>query len=139
MKKTVALLIIALAFTLPMAAGAEESKDTIAGPQPVGQNALDTSEALKKLAISMVVIIVLGVVAVYVTKKVMPKVNAAMGKELRVVESLSLGPRKQVHVLKVGPRKLLVGAAAESITYLADVTEALAEAAKTQTEGRKNE
>jgi flagellar biosynthetic protein FliO len=107
--------------------------------QTVGQNTLETSDALGKLVTSTLAIIVLGVVAVYVVKRVMPKVSSAMGKELRVIESMSLGPRKQIHIVKVGRRKLLVGSGTDSVTCLADVTDALPDGAVSQTGGGRNE
>jgi flagellar biogenesis protein FliO len=136
MKKTTVIPILLLVLALPMLAAQAEGS---AGLENVGLNTLDTSDTLKMLVKSTLMIIVLGVVAVYVARRVMPKVGAAMGKELKVVESINLGPRKQVYVLKVGTKRLLVGAASESITYLADVTEATREPGKTQTEGAKSE
>ncbi len=136
MKKTIVIPIILLVLALPMLALGTEGSP---GLENVGQNTLDTGDALKTLVTSILVIVVFGVAAVYVAKKVMPKVSAAMGKELRVVESIGLGPRKQVYILKVGSKKLLIGAANESITFLADITEATSQPARTQAEGAKNE
>lgn len=47
------------------------------------------------------------------------------GKIVMVTETIPLGPRKMVHILQVGTRKLLLGSTAESIRFLADVTEAI--------------
>jgi flagellar biosynthetic protein FliO len=130
MKKTTAFLIVAIVLWF---AGVSAGSEGSGGQEnPIGKNAFDTSSALKSLATSVVVIVALGAAAIYLTKKVMPKVNAAMGKELRVVESLSLGARKQIYLVKVGSRKLLIGGASESITYLADVTDALKEGGKNE-------
>lgn len=137
MKKTQAVLILASVLLLSSVAMSEGT----AGPnelQKVGQNTLDTSEALKKLLASMLVIIVLGGAAIYLTKKVMPKVNAAMGKEIKVIESLRLGPRKHLYLVRIGNRKLLVAGGGESVNCLADVTEALAQPPKDVPEGQKN-
>jgi flagellar biosynthetic protein FliO len=136
MKKTIIVPIFLLVLAFPVLTARAEGST---GLENLGKNTLDTGDALKSLVTSILVIIVLGVAAVYVAKKVMPKVSAAMGKELRVVESINLGPRKQVYVVKVGTKKLLIGAASESVTFLADVTEAMREPGKTQAEGAKNE
>lgn len=67
-------------------------------------------------------VVVLGVVAVYASKKLLPKITNLPGKEVRVVETVYLGPRKAVHVLEVGNRRFLVGSTNENITKLADIT-----------------
>lgn len=67
-------------------------------------------------------VVVLGVVAVYASKKLLPRITKLPGKEVRVVETVYLGPRKAVHVLEVGGRRFLVGSTNENITKLADIT-----------------
>ena len=138
MKKTAAIFLLGMLLVLPcvLKAAAPTSPDE---NKPVGQNTLDTSEALKKLVTSTLLIIVLGAAAVYLARRIMPKVNAAMGKELKVIESIRLGPGRQVHMIKVGSRRLLIGSAAESVTYLADVSGELPEAQRPQEEAAKNE
>jgi hypothetical protein len=96
----------------------------------LGSNTFDTGDALKSLARAVLLIVIIGAAAIYVTKKVMPKVNAAMGKEMKVIESLTLGSRRQLYIVKVGTKKLLVGASADSIRFLADVSDAVKEGAK---------
>jgi flagellar biogenesis protein FliO len=49
------------------------------------------------------------------------------GKNVRVLETVHLGSRKTVHLLRVGSRKYLVGSSRERISLLADVTEAAAD------------
>jgi flagellar biogenesis protein FliO len=129
-KKTVILAACVLALWAATAAGVGEANAANAQKDMTGKDAFDSSQALRTLVTSTVVILVIGVGAMYLAKKVMPKVSAAMGKELRVVESISLGPRKHVYVVKVGTRKLLIGGANEAVTFLADVTEALGESQK---------
>ncbi len=128
MKKTITIVILGILLVLPGTLWAEGPSSPEKGPL-VSPSTLDTSDALKKLVTSTLVIIVLGAAAIYVTKRVMPKVNSAMGRDIKVVETMRLGPRKQVFVIKVGSRKLLIGGGGETITFLADVTESLAEAA----------
>jgi flagellar biosynthetic protein FliO len=68
-------------------------------------------------------VIILGVVAFYVSKKLLPRITNLPGKEVRVVETVYLGPRKAVHVLEVGSRRYLIGSTNENISKLADITE----------------
>ena len=42
--------------------------------------------------------------------------------QLRVVETVGLGPNRSLHLVQVGGRLLLVGATAQEITALADLT-----------------
>lgn len=66
---------------------------------------------------------VLGAAAFYVSKKLLPKITNLPGKEVRVVETVYLGPRKAVHVLEVGSRRFLIGSTNENVTKLADITD----------------
>ena len=72
-------------------------------------------------------VVVLGAAAIYASRKLLPKITNLPGKEVRVVETVYLGPRKAVHVLEVGSRRFLVGSTNENITKLADITDELAE------------
>ncbi|MBN1506850.1 MAG: flagellar biosynthetic protein FliO [Sedimentisphaerales bacterium] len=72
----------------------------------------------------------LGVGMVYMSKKVLPKVTNAPGKEIRVRETAYLGPRKALHLVEIGHHKLLIGSTNDSVTALADLTDTWLEAAK---------
>jgi flagellar biogenesis protein FliO len=43
------------------------------------------------------------------------------GKQIRIIETVHLGPRKSVHLLKIGDKQILIGSTNENITKLADV------------------
>ena len=84
----------------------------------------DTDTGIYSTVIRAVLfVVVLGVAAFYVSKKLLPKITNLPGKEVRVVETVYLGPRKAVHVLEVGSRRFLVGSTNENITKLADITD----------------
>ena len=85
---------------------------------------LDNGQLFLKMMGSVVLVIVLAVAALYLSKKVLPKVTQAAGKEIRVVETTYLGPRKALHLVEVGNQKLLIGSTNESIATLAHVGEA---------------
>ncbi len=65
----------------------------------------------------------LGAGVLYVSKKVLPKVTSAPGKEIHIRETTYLGPRKALHLVEIGNHKLLIGSTNDSITTLADVTD----------------
>jgi flagellar biogenesis protein FliO len=72
----------------------------------------------------------LGAGMLYVSRKVLPKVTNTPGKEIHVRETAYLGPRKALHLVEVGSHKLLIGSTNDSITALADLTDAWLDASK---------
>ena len=85
---------------------------------------LDNGQLFLKMMGSVVLVVVLAVAALYLSKKVLPKVTHAASKEIRVVETTYLGPRKALHLVEVGNQRLLIGSTNESIATLAHVGEA---------------
>ena len=78
-----------------------------------------------QVAASMGVVLVLGVACILAIKKLFPRITRLRGRNISLLETISLGPHKTVHLLKVGERKILVAGAKDRVTMLADVTEAL--------------
>jgi flagellar biosynthetic protein FliO len=81
-------------------------------------------ELFFKMMLSVLFVVALGAAAIYVSKKFLPKITNLPGKEIRVVETVHLGPRKAVHLLEIGNQRLLIGSTNENITRLADLTTA---------------
>jgi flagellar biosynthetic protein FliO len=88
---------------------------------------LSTREMFYKMMFAVLLVVVLGAAALYISKKFVPRITCLSGKKIQVFETVHLGPRKAVHLIKIGNRRLLIGSTNESITKLADVTDALAE------------
>ena len=99
--------------------------DSNVAPQP--DNIPSTSELFFKMMLSVLLIVVLGTGAIYVSKKFGSRISNSPGKKIHVIETIRLGPRKTVHLLKIGNQGLLIGSTTESITKLADVTDVLSE------------
>ena len=78
-------------------------------------------ELFFKMMVSVLFLIVLGAAAIYVSKRFLPKITNLPGKEIRITETVHLGPRKAVHLLEVGERRFLIGSTNENITRLADL------------------
>jgi flagellar biosynthetic protein FliO len=78
-----------------------------------------------KMMLSVLLVVALGVVAIYVSKKLLPKITNLPGKEIRIVETVHLGPRKAVHLLEIGNQRLLISSTNENVTKLADVPSTL--------------
>lgn len=49
------------------------------------------------------------------------------GRRLRIIETIGLGPQRQVHVIAVGDRHYLIGATAHTVTLLAPLDEGVSE------------
>lgn len=85
-------------------------------------NRSGTRELFFKMILSVVLVVGLGAVAIYASKKLVGKITTLPGKKIKVVETVYIGPRKAVHLLKIGDRSLLIGSTNENITKLADLT-----------------
>ncbi len=94
-------------------------------PQPADDTG--TSELFFKMMQAVGLVVVLGAAAIYFTKKFLPKITNLPGKKICITETVALGPRKALHLLEIGNRRLLIGSTVENITMLADVTQAPAE------------
>jgi flagellar biosynthetic protein FliO len=111
------------------------SSYSLSGTDPnYSSGSADTRELFLKMMAAVLLVIVLGVAAIYVSKKFLPKITNLPGKKIRIVETVHLGPRKTIHLLEVGNHRLLVGSTSDSITALADVTVALADLPSQDTE-----
>jgi flagellar biosynthetic protein FliO len=72
--------------------------------------------------LAILFILALFITAIYVSKKLLPKITNLPGKEIRIVETIHLGPRKAVHLLEIENRRFLIGSTNENITKLADLS-----------------
>jgi len=89
------------------------------------QDNTGSRELFYRMMVSVILIVILGGAAMYVSKKFLPKIVSQSGKNIHILETTHLGPRKMVHLLNIGERKLLIGSTSDNITMLADVTDAL--------------
>ncbi len=99
---------------------------------------LGNGELFSKMMLSVALVGVLAVAAFYVSKKVLPKVTNSPGKEIRIVETAYLGPRKMLHLVQVGNQKLLVGSTNETIATLAHLDDAWFELSKQDVDSAVN-
>lgn len=99
-----------------------DPNNTILPAEDIGRG-----ELFFKMIQAVLLVAVLGVGAIYFTKKFLPKITNSPGKKIHIAETVCLGPRKNLHLLKIGDRRLLIGSTSENVTMLADVTQALSE------------
>ncbi len=88
-----------------------------------GAERMNVRMMLYKLSAAVGTVLVLGGVAIYVMRVVMPKFGPVHKKRVKVTEVHYLGGRKVVHLIEVGHRQLLVGSTPTHISMLADVTQ----------------
>ena len=84
----------------------------------------DTTGMMWQMLASALGILFLGVLAILVTKKLLPRLARSGGKRISVLETSHLGPGKHVHLLQIGDKKILVGSSRDGMTRLGDVTDA---------------
>ena len=87
----------------------------------------DMTEMMWKMLSATLVVLLLGGLSIFVIKRLLPKISRVAGKKVSVLETVYLGPRKAVHLIQVGSRKLLVGSSTDRIVKLDDVTDAVNE------------
>jgi len=87
-----------------------------------------------KTILAVLFVLVLGIAAIYVSKKLLPKITNLPGKEIHIVETVHLGPRKAVHLLEVGKRRFLIGSTNETINTLADLNPTLMDLSAQETD-----
>jgi flagellar biosynthetic protein FliO len=80
-----------------------------------------------RAVLAVLLVLALLIAALYVSKKYLPKIANLQGREIRVVETVHLGPRKAVHVLEVYNRRFLIGSTNENVTKLAELGSDLAD------------
>jgi flagellar biosynthetic protein FliO len=135
-KNRVFLAVILLcgiaAFAYLAKAGTGENAKALAGESvPLSNNQpsftvgtgdnLDTSGLFFKMMFMVLLVVALGAAAIYLSKRLLPKLNLP-GKMIQVSETVHIGPRRAIHLVKVGKQTLLIGSTNDNITKLADLT-----------------
>ena len=84
----------------------------------------DVNSLMWQMMAATLVILVVGAVALFMLKKVLPKIRSISHKKICILETAYLGSRKTVHLLQVGSVKLLVASGPQGVVKLDDVTAA---------------
>jgi flagellar biosynthetic protein FliO len=130
------LLALAVSLALParvaLADGGEVATATPAPTQWWSQAMADSSQAapepsLTETLLSVLWKLALVVLLVYGVSWVMKRLSVrrvvASGQQLQVIETVSLGANRTLHLVRVGSQTLLVGATPQELRTLADVTD----------------
>ena len=85
-----------------------------------------------RMMLSVVLVVGLGGVALYLSKRVLPRVVQPGGREIHILETTGLGPRKALHLVEVGGQRLLIASTHDRITMLTPLSEAWPELPKSE-------
>jgi flagellar biosynthetic protein FliO len=86
-----------------------------------GDLGIGSKELFFKMMLSVLLVVALAAGALYLSKKVLPNITKAGGREIQIIETAYLGPRKALHLVEIGGQRLLIGSTNESIAKLAEV------------------
>jgi len=127
--------VVARGLIGPGAGGAAAERPEFKGSSLVGNDpnlwrtgeTFGTGELVSKMVIAVLLVAGFGAAAIYVSRKFLPRIANLPGKEIRILETVHLGARKTVHLVKIGQQRFLIGSTNENITMLANVTDAVCE------------
>lgn len=81
----------------------------------------DTRRIFMKMMLAVLIVLLLGIAVIYVSKKLTGRAINATGKEIRMLETLYLGSRKSIHLIRIGNRRIVIGCTTDRITKLAEM------------------
>lgn len=81
----------------------------------------DNSSPLWQMLAASVVILALGGIGLVITKKFLPRMASRGSKKISIAETLHLGPKKAVHLLKVGTEFFLISDTRQGLSLLGKV------------------
>ncbi|MCD4831077.1 MAG: flagellar biosynthetic protein FliO [Anaerohalosphaeraceae bacterium] len=113
--------LVILAFAAGAKAAADVNEFALTGPD------YNLGSHLLRMVIGVIMVVAMGVAAIYLSKKMLPKFGTQSGKKIKIIETVSLGQRRTLHLVEVGAHEILIGCSGESISKLADIIEPLTE------------
>lgn len=87
----------------------------------LGADSAVSRDMMIRTMLWMVLMVGIVMALAWLTKRLLPRVGMHSGKEIRVLETTGLGPRRALHLVQVGSQQLLIGSTSEHITMLTAV------------------
>ncbi|HUS92486.1 MAG TPA: flagellar biosynthetic protein FliO [Phycisphaerae bacterium] len=87
----------------------------------------DRPGVLGQMAAYALLILALGGGALLMVRRYFPRPRSRQGGRLRVIDSVYIGPRKQVHVLEVGSQRFLLASCRDSVTMISELGSSFSE------------
>lgn len=113
-----AMLLVLLAAPVLAEPPAESSNTTEKLTVPTGKS--PNYQMLINTIKAVLFVAVFGTAAIFITKKLAPKITNSAGKSIRILENVSLGQRRSLHLIEIQGKKILLGSSIESITKLCE-------------------
>ena len=79
-------------------------------------------DLVKRFTLAIGFVALLGYGTFYFSKKIVPKLTASKGKSISIIDSVSLGQNKTLHIVEIENKKLLIGCTANSINTLSELS-----------------
>lgn len=79
----------------------------------------------QQFALMLLFVGIIGAGAWFLSKKMAGRWGSSRSRHISVTETVSLGARKQLHIVQVGSKRYLISSAADGIRLLTDVTDVL--------------
>jgi len=74
-----------------------------------------------RMMLAVLLVLALGIAAYYVSKKLGGKIINLPNRQIKLVETLYLGSRKALHLIKVGDKSIIIGTTPTTITRIAEL------------------
>ena len=104
-----------------------KSFSTVSGNESIdadaGTEQIKLGSAILRTAVSFTVVLILLILAVYGIRWLQQRTRAGMSSQpLGIMGTLSLGPKKSIHLVRVMDRIILIGAADGSLSLLSELS-----------------
>jgi len=76
---------------------------------------------LWRMLAMVLIVLVFGAAAIFLARRVLPRIRGGAGKRLSVEETVYIGPKRSLHILRAGSKELLIAAAGERIALLTEL------------------
>ncbi len=88
-----------------------------------GNQNMETRDLFYRAMFAVLLVLVLGAGAIYLSRRFLPRLAKLSGKQIRVIETVHLGQHKSLHLVNVEGRKILLGSTVERISKLVDLND----------------
>jgi hypothetical protein len=137
--KTVKIIILSLAVLASLVAAApnEPLRSDLSLPDSIlardsnftlgADRQLNTGGIYWRMMLAVLLVIALGITVYYVSKKLGGKIINLPNRQIKLVETLYLGSRKALHLIKVGNKSIIIGTTPTTIVRIADLESSISD------------
>jgi flagellar biosynthetic protein FliO len=80
-----------------------------------------------RMMLAVILVLALGIGVYYVSKKLGSKIINLPNRQIKLVETLYMGSRKALHLIKVGNKNIIIGTTPTTITRIADLDRSISD------------